>query len=95
MKTLINFSLLLRKDVYPYECRDSWERFNETTFPNKKAFYSKLNLEDITDKDYMHSQKEFKELKLKTLVIIMTCIFKVIHYCLLIYLKTLETNVLK
>ena len=95
MKILINFSLLLRKDVYPYECRDSWERFNETTFPNKKAFYSKLNLEDITDKDYMHSQKEFKELKLKTLVIIMTCIFKVIHYCLLIYLKTSETNVLK
>ena len=22
--------LLLRKDVYPYECMDSWERFDET-----------------------------------------------------------------
>ena len=25
---------------------DSWERFNETTLPNKKAFYSKLYLDD-------------------------------------------------
>ena len=28
-------------------------------------------------------------------VIIMTCMFKVIHYSLQMYLKTLETNVLK
>ena len=43
--------LLLRKGVYPYEYMDSWERFNETTLSNKKAFYSELILEDITDKD--------------------------------------------
>ena len=30
---------------------------NETSLPPKKAFYSKLNLEDITDKDYNHAQK--------------------------------------
>ena len=30
---------------------DSWERFNETSLPDKSAFYSELNLEDITDKD--------------------------------------------
>ena len=35
----------------------SWERFNETTLPNKKAFYRKLYLENITDEDYIHSQK--------------------------------------
>ena len=44
---------------------DSWETFNETSLPDKKAFYSKLNLEDITDKDYEHAQNVFKELKLK------------------------------
>ena len=33
----------------------------------KKAFYSELYLEDITDKDYTHAQKVFKELKLKNL----------------------------
>ena len=25
--------------------------------PPKKSFYSKLNLEDISDKDYLHAQK--------------------------------------
>ena len=30
---------------------DSWERFNETMPPTKESFYSKLNLENITDKD--------------------------------------------
>ena len=61
------FILLLRKGVYPYEYMDSWERFNETSLPEKKAFYSELNLEDVTDKDYVPAQKLFKELKLKNL----------------------------
>ena len=54
---LNKFVLLLRKGVYPYEYMDSWERFNETSLPPKKSFYSKLNLEDISDKDYLHAQK--------------------------------------
>ena len=28
---LISFVLLLRNDVYPYECMAGWERFNETS----------------------------------------------------------------
>ena len=62
------FVLLLRKGVYPYEFMDSWARFNETTLPNKKTFYSKLYLEDIADEDYTHAQKVFEEFKLKNLV---------------------------
>ena len=58
---LNKFVLLLRKGVYPYECMDSWERFNETSLPPKKDFYSKLILEDISDKDYAHAQKVFNE----------------------------------
>ena len=46
---------------------DSWERFNETSLPDEKAFYSKLYLEDITDEDYAHAQKVFKVFKLKNL----------------------------
>ena len=57
--------MFLRKGVYPYEYMNSWERFNETTLPNKKSFYSQLNLEDITNKDYAHAQKVFEESKLK------------------------------
>ena len=49
---LNKFVLLLRKGVYPYEYMDKWERFDETLLPDKKAFYSELNLEDITDKVY-------------------------------------------
>ena len=49
---LNKFVLLLRKGVYPYEYMDNWERFDETLLPDKKAFYSELNLEDITDKVY-------------------------------------------
>ena len=39
---------------------DSWERFNETSLPDKKYFCSELNLEDITDKVYSHAQKMFE-----------------------------------
>ena len=61
------FILLLRKGVYPYEYMDNWERFNETLLPNKENFYSNLNMEDITDTDYRHANKVFKEFKLKHL----------------------------
>ena len=44
---------------------DSWERFNETSLLDKKAFYSELYSEDIGDEDYTHYQKVFKEFGLK------------------------------
>ena len=46
---------------------DNWERFNEILLPNKEAFYSNLNMEDITDADYRHANKVFKEFKIKHL----------------------------
>ena len=49
------FVLLLRKGVYPYKYMNSWKRFDEVLLLNKKAFYSELCLEDITDKDYTHA----------------------------------------
>ena len=51
------FFLLLRTGIYPYEYIDSWERFDENTIPPKEVFYSELNLENITDKDYEHVKK--------------------------------------
>ena len=30
--------LMLQKDVYPHEYMDSWQRFNETSLPEKKEF---------------------------------------------------------
>ena len=46
---------------------DSWERFNETSLPDKEAFYSNLNMEDITDVDYMHAKIVFRNLINKNL----------------------------
>ena len=59
--------MLLRKSVYPYEYIDSWERFNETSLPHKKVFYSNLNVEDIADVDYRHAKRVFKNLSIKNL----------------------------
>ena len=56
---------MLRKGVYPNEDMDRWEKFNETSLPDKKAFYSKLNEEDITDKDYAHAQKVWEVFEIK------------------------------
>ena len=60
METLI-------KGVYPYEYMDSWEKFDETSLPDKEAFYSSLNIEDITNVDYRHANKVFKTFRLKHL----------------------------
>ena len=40
---------------------DSWERFDETSLPDKEAFYSCLNKEDITDVDHRHAKRVFKK----------------------------------
>ena len=61
------FVLLLSKGVYRYVYMDSWKRFDEVSLPDKKSFYSELYLEDITNEDYTHAQKVFKEFKLKNL----------------------------
>ena len=66
-KDINKFILLLRKGVYPYEYMDSWERFNETSLPPKESFYSELNLEDISDKDYLHAQKVWDVFEIKEL----------------------------
>ena len=60
---LNKFILLLRKGVCPYEYMDSWERFNETSLPSKKEFYSNLNMEDIDDIDYRHGNNVFNKFK--------------------------------
>ena len=44
---------------------DSSEKFDENTLPPKKYFYSNLNLEDISDKDYTHAHKAWDLFKIK------------------------------
>ena len=36
---------------------NTWDRFNETSLPNKEDFYSRLNMKNITNTDYKHEKK--------------------------------------
>ena len=51
----------------PYEYRDIWQKFDETTLPPKEAFHSNSNLEDISDEDYAHAQKVWGVFEIKHL----------------------------
>ena len=61
------YSLLTRKGVYPYEYMDSWERFNEMCLPPIEKFYSKLNGLGISEDDYKHAEKIWKEFNIQNL----------------------------
>ena len=62
---LDKFVLLLRKCIYPYEYMNSWEKFDETSLPDKKDFHSKLNSEDISDYDYERAKKVWDIFEIK------------------------------
>ena len=59
--------MLLRVGAYPYEYMDEWEMFNKTTLPEKEKFYSNLNMEDVTDLDYMYAKRVWKDFETKKL----------------------------
>ena len=39
---------------------DDWEKFNKISIPENYDFYSHLNMEDITDADYEHWKRVYK-----------------------------------
>ena len=59
----LQYDLLTRKRVYPYEYVNSWDQFNETQLPPIDAFYSNLNtcMSSISEDDYQHAQRVWKE----------------------------------
>ncbi|XP_068709676.1 uncharacterized protein [Montipora foliosa] len=58
--------LMSKKGVYPYDFMDSFDKFNEK-LPSKEDFYSILNDEHITDKDYQHAQTVWDTFSLKNM----------------------------
>ena len=50
------FILFLGKSVYPYEYMDAWEKFNKASLPEEEDLYSDLNMNDITDGDYVRKE---------------------------------------
>ena len=62
----LQYELLTRKGVYPYEYMSSWDKFKES-HPPIEAFYSKLNMSKISEDDYQHAQQVWKEFGIRNL----------------------------
>ena len=63
----LQYDLLTRKGVYRYEYVNSWDRFNETHLLPIDAFYSNLNMSSISEEDYQHAQRVWKEFGIRDL----------------------------
>ena len=57
--------MLLKKGVFAYEYMDEWEKFNQTSLPEKEGFPSNLKIEDITNDDYMLVKRGCKDFEIK------------------------------
>ena len=60
-KDINKFILLLRKGFYSSEYMDSWGRLDKL-LTNKEAFYSSLNMEDITNVEYRKEKRVFNKI---------------------------------
>ena len=61
------YKLLTRKGIYPYEYMLSWDKLEESQLPPIEAFYSNLNMSNVSDDDYQHTQKVWKEFRIRNL----------------------------
>ena len=61
----LQYNLLTRKGVYPYEYVSSWDKFKEAQLPPIKAFYSNLNMSNVSEDDYQHVQRVWKEFRIR------------------------------
>ena len=65
MISIIYFIVKKRCLSLSYEYMDEWEKFNETSLPEKVEFSINLNMEDNTDSDYMHAKRVYKDFEIK------------------------------
>ena len=63
----LQYDLLTRKGVYPYEFVNSCDRFNETQLPPIDVFCSNLNMSSISEEDYQRAQRVWKEFGIRDL----------------------------
>ena len=79
--------LLIWKGIYLYEYMDNWDRFEETSLPRIEKFYSNLNMSGVSDSNYEHTCRvwrefgtknkgEYHDLYLRTDVILLANVFE-------------------
>ena len=61
------FELLSRKGIYPYDHMSGIEKFEENMLPPKEKLFSKLNDCGVSDEDYDHAKKVWKEFEVKNM----------------------------
>ena len=79
----VQFNLMKRKGVYPYDYMDSFSKFNDTELPKRGEFYRLLTDNNISEDDYrhardiwntfnLHNMGEYHDLYLKTDILLLT-----------------------
>ena len=58
--------MLKKKGIFPYEYLNSFDRFKETSLPDKELFYSTLRNSNVTDQDYEHAINVWNKFNMKT-----------------------------
>ena len=66
-KNKIQATLMKKKGAYPYDYMDSFNKFKQTTLPQKDEFYSILADEHISNEAYDHAKQVWKVFKLKNM----------------------------
>ena len=66
-KNNIQATLMKKKGAYPYDYMDSFDKFKQTTLPQKDKFYSILTDEHISNEAYDHAKQVWKVFKLKNM----------------------------
>ena len=59
--------LISRKGIYSYDYMNGIKKFSEEKLPQKEGFFSKLNDCGISDEDFDHAQRIWKEFGMKNL----------------------------
>ena len=94
----VQFGLVKRKGVYPYDYMDSFSKFNDTELPQREDFYSLLTDNNISEDDYSHAKNvwntfnlqnmgEYHDLYLQTDILLLTDVFENFRKTCLTYYK--------
>ena len=94
----VQFNLMKRKGVYPYDYMDSFSKFNYTELPDIEEFYDLLTDTNVSENDYKHAKNvwntfnlqnmgEYHDLYLKTDILLLTDVFENFRKTCLTYYK--------